>query len=250
MLIQFNEFIPTLTIDIAAALIVVVVLIGVVYKFRRWIRVLPSSFFQVARTHLGIKKLVILLFSELGNRVILERDVINDSRLRKITHIVVFWGFIGLAFATVWDDVFFHQGTLPPPFSLANPGNIVGNIGGVLLLCGMTIMIVRYAIAQKFKKSAKGDLTFLFLLYFATISGFASELARYLPSWIADPNFVIHLAFVSALLITAPFTHFFHSLLTPVLRYFGRVQQTLAEKGIVKYPYPKKMTMADLAVDI
>ena len=136
MLVQFNEFIPTLTIDIVAGLIAVVVLIGVGYKFRLWARVVPEGFFKEAKKHFGLKKLVLLFFSELGNRVILEKDVINDSKIRRITHIAAFWGFLGLAFATVWDDVFFHQGTLPPPLSLENVGNIVETLEGCFCSVG------------------------------------------------------------------------------------------------------------------
>ena len=176
-----------------------------------------------------------LFFSELGNRVIGQRNVITDSKIRWVTHFLVFWGFIGLAIATVWDDVFYHQGAMPPPFSLSNPGNIIGNIGGAMALLGTTGIFVRYLLVNKYKNSGRGDTVFFITLYIAIITGFVTEFARYsgaqLPTY---ASYSIHLAFVAVLLGSAPFTHFFHSILTPFMRYVERIRISIQGK---KGPY-------------
>lgn len=233
-----------------ALFVVLVIIGGLIYKFRVWIKVVPKGLFNDSRRVIGIKGLISLFFSELANRVLAEKEVLNDSRTRRATHLMVFWGFLGLAFATVWDDIFFHQGPLPTPFSLGNPGNIVGNIGGLLVLVGMTVMVLRYALVSKFSKAAKGDISFLVVLYFAAVSGFVTEFARFSGGGIAISAYTIHLALVFALLITAPFTHFFHAILTPFLRYVEEIQKILIKKGVIRYPYYRKAAMSNLAVNI
>ncbi|HZW56590.1 MAG TPA: hypothetical protein VFF30_09900 [Nitrososphaerales archaeon] len=250
MVVQFNSIFPVLWVDVAAAVTVLIIALGVVYKLRRWIRVLPSGLIRDAKKYIGSSGLVGLFFSELGNRVLIQRNVLTDSKSRKIIHLMIFWGFLGLAFATVWDDIFFRNGTLPSPGSLENFGNIIGNIGGVVLLIGIAAVVLRYAAVEKFRKNYKGDLFFLAFLYLATITGFATEVSRFSTDPFADINYLIHLGFIGALFITAPFTHFFHALLTPIMRYAERIHTRLVAKGADTYPFYRKMQMADLAEDI
>ena len=208
-----------------------VVGVGIIYRFRMWLRNIPHGFFHDARKYLGFGKLASLFSSELVNGVVVERNVITDSKARWLSHFLVFWGFIGLAIATVWDDVFYHQGTLPPPFSLQNPGNIIGNIAGAMAIVGATMMLGRYLFVQKFKENRKGDTIFFVILYIALLTGFATEFTRFSGSTVpANASYLIHLAIVGALFISAPFTHFFHALLTPFARYVERIRFALQAK--------------------
>ena len=252
VLVQFNGLVPVVWIDILAVVVVMVIVFGVVYRFAFWVKVVPSGFFSEAKRYITTRGLVSLFFSELANRVFAQRKVLNDSKVRRTTHLMIFWGFLGLAFATVWDDVFFHDGSLPVPFSFDNLGNIVGNVSGFILLLGLTVVVLRYAFVGKFKGSAKGDLIFLIILYLATITGFATELTRFTGSTasLTYSNYLVHLGFVAALLLSAPFTHFFHALLTPFMRYVERIQDVLFQKGVTRYPFQKKTAMASLAEDV
>jgi len=247
--IQFNTFIPVYWIDIAAVPLVLMVILGVAYKFRNSVKLVPSSIFRDARLHLKVSGMVRTSISEIFNRVLVQRNVLNGSTARRITHMMVFWGFLGLAFATIWDDIFFHDGILPPPLSKENFGNIVGNVSGVLLIIGMTIVIIRYFSVESFAKNRRnGDFLFLMLLYVATITGFATEFSRYSTIiWFADYNYALHIALVVGLIATAPFTHFFHALLTPFMRFVGRLQDRLIVIGVAKYPFYRKEEMAKLA---
>ena len=232
-IIQFNNFLPVSIIDYVAAVLVLIVVIGVVYKFRRWFRTVPSGLFHDASTLLGGSKVASIFLSELGNRVIAQRNLITDSKGRWIVHFLVFWGFVGLAVATVWDDVFYHDGAMPPPFSFENPGNIIGNIAGAMAFIGASAMAGRYLFVKKFKNAGRGDMMFFLTLYLAVITGFVTEFARFsgaqLPTFV---SYAVHLAIVAALLATAPFTHFFHALLTPFMRYMERLRTAiLGRKG-------------------
>lgn len=230
-MIQFNTLISVPTLDYISIIFVLVVLVGVIYRFRLWLRNVPQGFFHYARTSLGYGKLASLFSSELVNRVVAERNVITDSKARWLSHFLVFWGFIGLAIATVWDDVFYHQGNLPSPFSLQNPGNIIGNIACLMAIVGTTMMLGRYLFVPKFKENRRGDTIFFIILYIALLTGFATEFTRYSGSSMpANASYLIHLAIVGALFISAPFTHFFHALLTPFARYVERIRFALLAK--------------------
>lgn len=249
-IVQFNGFIPVYLIDYAAAIVVVMLAIGLSYRLRYWVKTLPARLFHEARTHIHFSGMVGIFFSELGQRVLIQRLVFRDSRSRWAIHLMVFWGFVGLAFATVWDDIFYRSGVLPAPFTLENFGNVVGNVAGALTLAGLVLIILRYTFVSEFKRSYKGDLTFLALLFLTTLTGFATEIARFSAANVADINYAVHLILVGLLLVTAPFTHFFHALLTPFMRYVGRVDDVLTSKGINSYPFYRKLQMARLADDI
>lgn len=147
---------------------------------------------------------------------------------------------------------------LPPPFSPANPGNIIGNVGGALVVIGATVMIVRYLVVPKFAQNPKGDMFFFIFLYVAVLSGFATEFSRYFG--LVVPTFTIylvHLVIVGALLISAPFTHFFHAVQVPFLRFVDRVhaaliakaKDTLLDKRETFKPDFRRLVMTDQAVE-
>ena len=100
---------------------------------------------------------------------------------------------------------------------------------------------------DRFKDSWKGDEIRLSTLHVASLTGFATEITRYSSDPFEYANYVVHLAFVAVLIAAAPFTRFFHAVLTPLMRCVGRVQDVLASKGVASYPYYKKLAMVDLA---
>ena len=244
-MIQFNTLVPVYIIDYLALFFVLIIAISVIFKFREWLRVVPTGFFHAARTYLGSGKLAALFSSELVNRVIAQKNVITDSRTRWLTHFLVFWGFIGLVAATMWDDVFFNKGTLPPPFSLQNPGNIVGNIAGLMAFLGATVILGRYLFLQRFRNIGKGDTFFFATLYIAIVTGFTTEFTRYLGASLpAYVSYMIHIAIVGALFISAPFTHFFHAILTPFMRYVERIRMTIQSRKGETYLGDRFLTMS------
>jgi quinone-modifying oxidoreductase subunit QmoC len=228
MVVQFNSFLPVVWVDYMALAAAILVSIGLLVKFAKWFEIVPKRLFADARRYMGNGVIASSFFSVLARQVIRQKDIINDSRTRWVTHFLVFWGFIGLALATIWDDIFFRNGTLPPPFSIANPGNIIGNIAGAMVLVGSTIMIYRYLFVSKFSKTPKGDMIFFVSLYLSVVSGFATEFLRSLDFNIPTlAVYVLHLAIAGVLLVSAPFTHFFHAVQVPFLRLVDRVQTLL-----------------------
>jgi hypothetical protein len=243
-----RDFLPVGLIELAAGVAVLIVVVGVLYKYSIWKRSIPKRLFSDARKQLGAGQLLSLFFSELGNRVVLQKDVITDSRVRRITHMMVFWGFWGLAFATTWTYIFYRDGT---PRPLGDIGKLVGNVGGALVITGCTIILLRYALFDKYKKGAGFEIAFFSMIYGATITGFASELARLTAgAELLYTIYAIHLVFIIGLLVAAPFTHFFHALLVPFERYVSRVHSAVLAKDLGPEGDYRKAAMIDSAVAI
>lgn len=223
--VSLRNFIPIHDVEIGGMTILLIVLIGLAYQFVLWRKVAPHNFSRDARLILGSGKLVHTFFDELVNRVILQKGIIVDSKLRLFAHLAIFWGFIGTAIATT---ILWIYGS-PDNFL---PARLFGNGGGVLLLLGGTIILGRLAFVKNFRQGrTAADLIFLVMLYVATVTGFATEYGVFYTSQgIADPIYVIHLAIVVLLLASAPFTSFLHALLTPVLRYIDRIQKMLSSE--------------------
>ncbi len=243
--VELRDFMPVVTVEAASIIVMALIVVGLVYRYKQWVKVVPTNLLADARRHLGLGGLLGIFFSELVDRVALQKDVVTDSRLRWLTHFMVFWGFVGLAFATSWVFLFYGDGSTRPPSDL---GKIVGNVGGVLVLVGTSVMLLRYAFVGKYRGGRRGDIVFLVLICLATLTGFTTEIARVLEAeFLAYTNYAVHLLFVIGLLVTAPFTHFFHALLVPLARCVDRAHVALMSKGFRTTLDYRKLSMAELS---
>jgi nitrate reductase gamma subunit len=248
MAVAESNFVSVGLVEYTALVIVVIIVVGVVYKFVKWWRVNPRTLYTAARRELGFSGIIRIFFDELVNRVGLNRDMITESKTRRAAHLAVFWGFILLIFATTWVYIFYRSGS---PRPLSDLGKIAGNVGGVLVIGGSSFMLFRHAIDERSKRGSIGDLTFLLMLLLATATGFITEFARLSAfEYLTYAIYAIHLVLVGALFISAPFTQFFHALLTPFLRFTGRLEDELHKKGVIEYPFYKRTEMSEEAAHI
>ena len=147
-------------------------------------------------------------------------------RRRWLVHAVTVWGFLGLLAATGLDYGLAllgikDTGTVVP---LWYPVRLLGTIAGLLLVYGTTILIVdRYRMANRsVKRSTTADWMLLGLLWVTGVTGFALELALYLPSppawgyWV----FLLHVAVAMELVLLAPFMKLAHAVYRPVALFF------------------------------
>ena len=247
----FPTFVSVSLIDSTAMLLLLAILIGVVWRYTSWRRSSPPKFFKTARASLGLGALVSTFFSELLNRVLLQKDVINNDRTRRFTHLAMFWGFIGLSLTTTLDYIFNQPGNYIP-FSGGALSSIrwLGNVSGAVMVLGATIALGRLATPKFRRNRAFGDLWFSSLLFLAGITGFIAEYlgdqaytanpsispaAAYSISLSASPLIVIpygiHLAAVALLLVTAPASAFIHAIHVPSMRYVERVGGILSARN-------------------
>ncbi len=137
------------------------------------------------------------------------------NNIRYSSHLLAFWGMIGLAITTA--IVAFNVdilGILPP--SLNGPGTvpikILGNISAVSFIIGLSIMLMRRLTApDQTGGSSYFDWFFIYTILGAGLTGLLTELFR----WSGSINgtyivYTIHLVFVMALLLYLPFSKFAH----------------------------------------
>jgi quinone-modifying oxidoreductase, subunit QmoC len=153
--------------------------------------------------------------------------------LRKwFVHASLMWGFTGLLLATALDYLLAltgikATGTWVP---IWYPVRLLGTLAGILLVYGVTVAIIKRLLKtdESSAKSTPSDWSFLFLLWLAAITGFALEVAIYLPqphSW-SYWMLSAHLVFAAELLVLMPFTKFSHVVYRSAALYIHALKPT------------------------
>ncbi|MFC2132946.1 quinone-interacting membrane-bound oxidoreductase complex subunit QmoC [Bacteroidota bacterium] len=134
----------------------------------------------------------------------------NTNRFRSTAHLLVFWGFGLLLLVTsfaILAVIFFDY-----PMNFLHPVKIAGNVGGLALIIGCTIMIVQKLKDKNNSKGNTGYTEWLFLisLLLLTLSGIFVEMARFQNWDIAYHLYFIHLVLVWMVVIYVPYSKFAH----------------------------------------
>lgn len=147
-------------------------------------------------------------------------------RGRAVVHMLVVWGFMGLFAATLLDygTAIVGLKETGAEVPLWYPIRLLGTVAGAALLYGTTVLIVdRYRKANRsVTGSTAADWMLLALLWIVAVTGFAIELALYVPGapvwgyWL----FVVHVAVAMELVLFAPFMKLAHVVYRPVALYF------------------------------
>ena len=147
-------------------------------------------------------------------------------RRRGLVHAVTVWGFLGLLAATGLDYGLALLGIKETgtPVPIWYPVRLLGTGAGLLLVYGSTVLIIdRYRAANRsVRKSTTADWLLLGLLWVTGVTGFALELALYLPSapawgyWM----FLVHVAVAMELVLLAPFMKLAHAVYRPVALFY------------------------------
>jgi len=248
----FPTFASVTLIDSVGISILVIVIAGILWRYLQWKRVTPPNYFKAARISLGYGTLASTFFSELLNRVLLQRDVINKDNLRRFTHLAMVWGFIGLSLTTALSYIFNESGNYVP--FIGNGLSAIrwlGNLSGVIMVVGATIAIVRLIAVPMYRRGRGfGDVWFTSLLFLGGVTGFLTEYWGEV-AYAANPNvlpapaygislsaspliilpYAIHLAVIALLLISAPVSAFSHALTVPSFRYVDRLGSLLAVRN-------------------
>jgi quinone-modifying oxidoreductase, subunit QmoC len=156
----------------------------------------------------------------------------TDQASRKTSHLMAFYGFIGLFVVTIWAVLDLYLMPLLGveslyPFGLLHPMKIVANVAGVLLVVGAGKAILDRMNAPKdgHHQSTSFDWIFVWLLLLVGLSGFAVEVFRFVAEGAAPPGtyahdgplampaygfYFVHLVLVFGLLVYLPYSKFAH----------------------------------------
>jgi hypothetical protein len=147
-------------------------------------------------------------------------------RARWFIHLAAVWGFMGLLLATVLDYGLAIVGikATGTPVPIWYPVRLLGTLAGIALVYGTTMLMwrrLRHA-DRSLRTSTSADWMFLILLEVTGLTGFAIELALYLPTppawgyWL----FLFHVAVAMELVLLAPFIKFAHAVYRPLALFF------------------------------
>jgi quinone-modifying oxidoreductase, subunit QmoC len=149
---------------------------------------------------------------------ILPHDTFKEcqaNNIRYTSHLMVFWGMIGLFVTTAIVAFNIDILHLDPP-SRGGPGTvpikILGNLSAAAFVIGLGIMLLRRLNEpEQTGGSSYFDWLFLFIIFGTGLTGWVTELIRWAGSVSgAYTLYAIHLMFVLALLLYLPFSKFAH----------------------------------------
>ena len=128
------------------------------------------------------------------------------------THLVVFWGFLGLVATTTSVGIGIYAFGYLAPWPLWHPVKILGNASGVAVVGALLVFgYRRVADAERAGKSTYSDWLFLVVLGSTTLTGFLCEILRLADArGAAYPMYAVHLVFVFVLLVYIPYSKFSH----------------------------------------
>jgi quinone-modifying oxidoreductase subunit QmoC len=146
-----------------------------------------------------------------------KNDILMHSRFskceknssRKISHFLVFYGFILLLLVTLY--AIYAVVTHKYPLSFYNPFKIIGNISSLMLFTGLGIMIYNRLLRNEgTERSSYMDWLFIVAMLLLTLSGVVIETARFLDWSSAYYLYFFHLVCVWFVIIYLPYTKFGH----------------------------------------
>jgi len=156
-------------------------------------------------------------------------------RRRWLVHALVLWGFLGLLTATGLDYGLELLGVKATGTAVPiwYPVRLLGTVAGIALVYGSTVLIVDRARAanRSVLHSTTADWLFLALLWVTAVTGFAIEVALYLPgapAW-GYPVFLLHVAVAMELVLLAPFMKLSHAVYRPVALFFEALARVRRE---------------------
>jgi len=159
----------------------------------------------------GMEKSFLASFWKVKNEILAHNrfNKCERNRSRKVSHFLVFYGFILLLLVTLY--AIYAAITEKYPLSLTNPFKLLGNLSSIMLFTGLGMMVYnRLAKKEGTVRSTYRDWLFLGSLFLLTLSGVIIETARFMDWQWAYYLYFFHLVCVWFVVIYLPYTKFGH----------------------------------------
>jgi quinone-modifying oxidoreductase, subunit QmoC len=212
--VHYGQFIDYIHIQIVYTLALIFAVVSLVLSLRSfWGNLESNNPLDVGTQRKGFVPSLIEAL-----KVILPHSTFKDceaNNIRYTSHLLVFWGMIGLFVTTAIVAFNIDILHIAPP-SRGGPGTIpiklLGNVSAVAFVLGLGIMLVqRLTAPDQTGNSSYFDWLFLFMIFGTGVTGLLTELCRWAGS---APGayilYAIHLMFVLSLLLYLPFSKFAH----------------------------------------
>lgn len=154
----------------------------------------------------------------------------EENKVSRYTHLAIFYGAILLLIATALSAIFHHFLEIYSPHALTSPVKIAGNLGALLLLVGCLFVIFRrFSASNNAGKTAYFDWFLIWILFFTTVTGIATEVIRLFELAAATYwLYLVHLWLMFIFFIYLPFSKGAHMIYRTVAlayaRQIGRVE--------------------------
>jgi len=139
-----------------------------------------------------------------------EKCEVNSDR--KIAHLLVFYGFVGLFITTNWAVFYLYGLKWESPYPLSDPLKWFGNISALSLLIGALMVVMnRMKESGVNTKNSAFDWTFAIIVLLVGVTGILTELVRLadIPE-VAYPMYLVHLMFVFYIIAYFPYSKLAH----------------------------------------
>jgi len=209
--IVYSRFIPVIYVDIVFISAAAFAILSLGYGIYRYWKDMTKG---MSKWSLMIKgSLLITLLSIIGEILLHKRFKKCDlAKGRQISHLFVFYSFVGLAITTTIAMWYLYGLKWESPYPLTDPIKWLGNASAIALILGLFLVII-----NRFKNQGKAGLgsyyDWLFILIVTAIAftGLFSEIFRLTDIGVlAYPTYFIHLVLVFFLFAYAPFSKMAH----------------------------------------
>jgi hypothetical protein len=154
-------------------------------------------------------------------------------------HASMLWGFMGLFLATALDYLLALIGIKPTGtwVPVWYPVRALGTLAGFMLVYGVTAIFIKRLLKadDSYRHSTSTDWFFLAILWLSGMTGFALEIAVYLPEPYAWSYWMLlaHLVAVGELLLLLPFTKFAHIIYRTIALYVHALKPPAETEPVV-----------------
>ena len=152
-----------------------------------------------------------------------------ENKASRYTHLAILYGAIFTLLAAGLGAVY-HLAGVEAPYVLSSPVKIAGNLGGLLLIVGCILVIVRRLSANdKLGRTGYFDWFLIWMLFLTTVTGFATEVIRLYELAAATYwLYLVHLWLMFVFFVYLPFSKGAHMIYRTVAlayaRQIGRVE--------------------------
>jgi quinone-modifying oxidoreductase subunit QmoC len=223
--ISYHEFLPSIYIDSVFVPIALFAVISLAMGISRYWKNMVRAAAPVTPKG-SILNAIYATISEILSHNRFEKC--NLTKIRKISHFLVFYSFIGLAITTAWAVLYLYGPGImklfgaepfkwmlgPSPYPLTNPVKWLANASALSLLVGISL-VIKYRLKNQGKAGygAYYDWLFIYIVFAIMATGILSEVIRLANiAVLAYITYFTHLIVVFFLFAYAPFSKMAHML--------------------------------------
>lgn len=238
--ISYHEFLPSLYIDSVFVPVAFFAVICLAMGVSRYWKDMVRAAGPITPKR-SISNAITETISEILSHNRFEKCTL--TKMRKVSHFLVFYSFIGLAITTAWAVMYLYGPGImkllglkpfgwmlgPSPYPLTDPVKWIANGSALALLVGIILVISnRLKNQEKAGKGGYYDWLFIYIVFAIMATGILSEVVRLANiAALAYIIYFMHLIVVFFLFAYAPFSKMAHM----VYRATAMVFEKYSEKG-------------------